>query len=488
MAQWGSARRAGSATHVQRSTALLSVLLMATFGLVGVAGTSAAAEPGTQGGEVCEPREATNAVFSAWSQSGLTPVQHNNTPPADPDGQTGDTNPLNLQMIGSAVAVTAPHVTQAYVAPTAATADTWTGQTWWNFNGSWDGAQAPPADAEGWHAPPGGPQPNGQHNFADHTPNVAYNVSTGNSGNVSWFRWTATLVPGTQGDPGLPEISHTDYQFQILSRTYTPGQDAVVCDDETDACPNSPATSPPCGMGPDRESRTVTTVDCQTDTVSSQPQVRTRTYSWNGNNWVPGAWSDWANDGTATLAGASDAQCPPPAPYDECIDIEGDQPVGTDCENPGPLMEQRSTTTTDCQADTVTTVIEEQVTTFTLDELGTWVPTLGGWDAVSSVIRPANNKECEPDTEVEGEQGQIDDKDDQDKNKPNPVEVKGAQASAPPKVTAAVTPAAQVPTVVAAGLGESTPAQPGRSPLALLMVLMGALLSAAAATRRWVRA
>ena len=86
--------------------------------------------------------------------------------------------------------------------------------------------------------------------------------------------------------------------------------------------------------------------------------------------------------------------------------------------------------------------------------------------------------ECD-EPEVEGEEDEIPGKD--SPNKPNPVQVAGEQAAVAP-------PAVAPPTSVNAGLGESVSAQSDRSPLGLLMVMLGALLTAAAAARRRARA
>jgi hypothetical protein len=68
-----------------------------------------------------------------------------------------------------------------------------------------------------------------------------------------------------------------------------------------------------------------------------------------------------------------------------------------------------------------------------------------------------------------------------DDRNPPPVQVAGAQAAVTP------TAPAQVPVHVAAGLGETAPAQSDVSPLGLLMVMFGVLLMAAAAIRRRAR-
>ncbi|HXH80002.1 hypothetical protein [Nocardioides sp.] len=46
-------------------------------------------------------RPAVAASFSPWVADGFSPWSTNPAAPADPDGQTGDTNPSNLRMVGS---------------------------------------------------------------------------------------------------------------------------------------------------------------------------------------------------------------------------------------------------------------------------------------------------------------------------------------------------------------------------------------------------
>ncbi|MCW2834414.1 MAG: hypothetical protein JWN68_2367 [Nocardioides sp.] len=46
-------------------------------------------------------KQAVPASFSPWVADGYSPWSTNSADPADPDGQTGDTNPANLRMVGS---------------------------------------------------------------------------------------------------------------------------------------------------------------------------------------------------------------------------------------------------------------------------------------------------------------------------------------------------------------------------------------------------
>ena len=93
---------------------------------------------------------------------------------------------------------------------------------------------------------------------------------------------------------------------------------------------------------------------------------------------------------------------------------------------------------------------------------------------VRDAVPAVEPTECD-DTEVEGEEDEIPGKD--SPNQPT-VQVAGEQAEVAPAP----------PTSVNAGLGEIAPADSSRSPLGLLLVMFGALLTAAAVARRRVRA
>ena len=176
---------------------------------------------------------------------------------------------------------------------------------------------------------------------------------------------------------------------------------------------------------------------------------------------------------------------PPGGETDECPELDGNQPEGTICLPPANA-EQRDNTSLDCPTDTVTTVFEERTEGFEFNfETNEWDSTgFSDWEVVDTDTRPANNQECPP--EIEGEEDEIPGKD--SPNEPNPVEVAGEQAAVTPPAAPPATAPTSVPTSVNAGLGETVAGQSGRSPFGLLMVMFGALLTAAAASRRRARA
>ena len=93
----------------------------------------------------------------------------------------------------------------------------------------------------------------------------------------------------------------------------------------TDACPDLDGNQPPgtdCTQpADDRETRDLPgVVDCESDTYTVEHQERTREYSWDGDSWEPGAWSDWTTYDT-TVTEATDEQCPPPP--NECPSLTG---------------------------------------------------------------------------------------------------------------------------------------------------------------------
>lgn len=83
-----------------------------------------------------------------------------------------------------------------------------------------------------------------------------------------------------------------------------------------DACPsadmpgNQPAGTDCTQPEDDRETRDLPgVVDCQDETYTVEHQERTREYSWDGDSWEPGPWSDWTTYDT-TVTPATDEQCP----------------------------------------------------------------------------------------------------------------------------------------------------------------------------------
>ncbi len=70
-----------------------------------------------------------------------------------------------------------------------------------------------------------------------------------------------------------------------------------------DACPDLPGTQPPGTMctppHSDYEKREVRgTPDCEHEKITVEKQKRTRTYTWDGDSWEPGPWSEWTTYST----------------------------------------------------------------------------------------------------------------------------------------------------------------------------------------------
>jgi hypothetical protein len=105
--------------------------------------------------------------------------------------------------------------------------------------------------------------------------------------------------------------------FVLAEDVGQPEPDASACpppDVPKDACPDLDGIQPPgtdCTQpANDRETRDLQgVVDCQEDTYTVQHQERTREYSWDGDSWEPGPWSDWTTYDT-TVTPATDEQCP----------------------------------------------------------------------------------------------------------------------------------------------------------------------------------
>ena len=86
-------------------------------------------------------KAAVPASFSPWVADGYTSWSKTATAPADPDGQTGDTNPLNLRMVGS------PRQ-EIKVVDSAAVPASFTPWVFDTFT-AWSDSSAAPADPDG---------------------------------------------------------------------------------------------------------------------------------------------------------------------------------------------------------------------------------------------------------------------------------------------------------------------------------------------------
>lgn len=113
----------------------------------------------------------------------------------------------------------------------------------------------------------------------------------------------------------------TSGEFDNSDLTTPSGQEAAIsnikfCGNPYDECPELDGNQPPgtdCTQPPDdRETRDLPgVVDCESDTYTVEHQERTREYSWDGDSWEPGPWSEWTTYDT-TVTEATDEQCPPP--------------------------------------------------------------------------------------------------------------------------------------------------------------------------------
>lgn len=466
MVRRGGSRRAGEkkSQGIRGSTALLAALLMAVFGLVSIP-TVATADP---------PGNCTS--HTGWTEIGVDDLTYTyNAPTGKLIEWVCAKGPAGADLFIDGPFD--PGLT-SYTFNAANFGDSWENDNGQVQNISHVGVKLIDVPTDACPTLSGNQPPGTEctHGPDRETQNVEGNPDC-TAGTVTISHQSRTRTYSWDGDSWEPNA----WSAWVTDSTSTRPVTAQECP-TFDQCPGTalPGDQPagtPCSMGPDTERRTVTTTDCQADTVTSQPQSRTRTYSWNGTSWVAGEWSAWTNDGAPTVVSADDTVCPPPPPDDECPLIEGNQPEGTDCDDPGPVTQQRTSDSTDCKAGTVTTLTEQRTAAYTMVD-NVWVlGEFGDWTFVSETTRDATLEEC-PEPEVEGEQ-ETDDKD----PKPAP-EVAGEQASAPPKVV----PAAQVPTQVAAGLGESTLGGSEDSALvgqlALLMVLLGGLLTGTAFARR----
>lgn len=164
---------------------------------------------------------------------------------------------------------------------------------WWNWSpnhdtGPFEGPPSFPTDERGtWQGPhtEGGPDGEG-----------TFNVSHGESGNSSWFH----------RDPGTPAtVIHHD----------------AVTEQREVPCPFEPDTQ--------RETRTVTDVDCDAARVYVRQQERTRTETAED---VFGPWSEWATYETM-WRDATAEECPIPRDPERQVDSQTRVSSVTDCDH-----------------------------------------------------------------------------------------------------------------------------------------------------------
>ena len=165
-----------------------------------------------------------------------------------------------------------------------------------------------------------------------------------------------------------------------------------------DACPQLPGTQPPgtqcTAPHADDEKREVRgTPDCTHETVTVEKQKRTRTYTWDGDSWEPGPWSEWTTYSTYKIH-TTPEDCTPP---DACPQLPGTQPPGTQCTAPHADYEKREVRgTPDCTHETVTVEKQKRTRTYTWDgdswEPGPW----GEWTTYSTYKVHTTPQDCTP--------------------------------------------------------------------------------------------
>ncbi len=202
--------------------AMLGALLLSSgFALMAGVGSASAAD------EECVPKDAVADSWTGWADDGEVVRTEENSPPEVEDA--------DLEQY--VAAGTVEEVVQEYIPPTAATDGHWDNTTLLNheWNGGnipagqqpplWDPDKGPPTLHKSWGVN------QGNHNGVPHQqpPLVPYQTAKDN-GNAAWFLWVGTWVPGSDGDPGQPEIKDTDYLWQKQVRELVPGSDAVTCE------------------------------------------------------------------------------------------------------------------------------------------------------------------------------------------------------------------------------------------------------------------
>lgn len=275
-----------------KNSKLAALAVAATLAVAGTAVTVGSATAASGQDTTCTPQAA---VLSAWTSAGKLPVQHDdNTPPVDPDG-TDEASTTNLVKFEGPV--TTKHVTkeatqgghtpwvnsgepirtEENVAPGEDTETVqylfveetdpevvgtevtgW--QNWtWHPGKNWE----EPADGLGPYWPdttkPGHWSPNnGNHNGHPQPGTDGVNsrgnyfMSRGSSGIGDWFHWEASTEPVMDTDfiwqkqvrevvPAGQEESHTDYQWEKFTRTFTP---AVECPETPTETPTVPTETP----------------------------------------------------------------------------------------------------------------------------------------------------------------------------------------------------------------------------------------------------
>lgn len=192
----------------------------------------------------CVPSDGTPDTLAAWEAGGFTAWQASGLQPHDPDGQSGQDNPLNLVELGERVE---QQVGNGDGTPATEVFDHW--QRYSLVGGAW-GAGVPAFPDPGapfrWQDDVAG-DPHGVGAAG------AYDRSNEHTGNTDWFY----LEGVTRTVPGQTETFHTEYRWVVQQRGIVAGTDPVLCppDEEEpgeEECPDGQVGTPPsCDDGDD---------------------------------------------------------------------------------------------------------------------------------------------------------------------------------------------------------------------------------------------
>jgi hypothetical protein len=240
--------------------------------------------------------EGSSGVFTEWQPDGFSAWSSDSTPPVDPDGQSGEDNPLNLQAVGSPMetrTVTDDEATEGHwtdwadAGPQVKTDESTcpgeeTDTVRWLYVGttapevvvhaqhySWTGG--PIDDGEVPPIPPAGSwqknttqEPHANGNGGDNVTwldGVGRGLHyTGEPGNANWFYFQEEVTnvdhlwqkQVREWVPGTPAVTHDEFRWPLLTRTYTPGTEdvteyvytVVVTGSTGSDTPNPPAEDP----------------------------------------------------------------------------------------------------------------------------------------------------------------------------------------------------------------------------------------------------
>lgn len=195
-------------TRVLAWLATASLVALSAPLAVGLASSASANDT-----EPCVPSQGTQASFSDWSFDHFTDWQTSDVAPADPDGQSGDDNPLNLSMVGDRdekTVVDSPAVAAQHYALKGSSGI-----------GKDDTPPTPAQDPSIWQAnTKKEPHLNNKNiTWVDGYGVGLHYASHKSSGKRDWFYF----------QPAVTEVTHVEYRWEILTRTYTPGTDGNTC-------------------------------------------------------------------------------------------------------------------------------------------------------------------------------------------------------------------------------------------------------------------